>query len=160
MIAADPAVLPLGSIVHIEGMGRRQVQDTGSAIRGRHLDIFFDDCAEARRWGRQQRAVRILHPHHQPAPVAREARACRSTSPRRHSSGAVARAAHHGREGGIPILGNVLLEAKDGRLSIAATDLELSIRCGCEAQVNEPGAITVSGSCSRSCAPCPTRTCS
>ena len=61
VIAADPAVLPLGSIVHIEGMGRRQVQDTGSAIRGRHLDIFFDDCAEARRWGRQQRAVRILH---------------------------------------------------------------------------------------------------
>lgn len=43
----------------------------------------------------------------------------------------------------IPILGNVLLEAKDGRLSIAATDLELSIRCGCEATVGQPGAITV-----------------
>lgn len=61
VIAADPAVLPIGSIVHIDGMGRRQVQDTGSAIRGRHVDVFFDDCAEARRWGRQQRAVRILH---------------------------------------------------------------------------------------------------
>ena len=31
----------------------------------------------------------------------------------------------------IPILSNVLLEARDDRLTLTATDLELGIRCSC-----------------------------
>lgn len=60
-VAADPSVLPLGSIVHVEGLGVRMVHDVGSKVKGRHIDVFVDDCAAARDWGRRRRAVRIIH---------------------------------------------------------------------------------------------------
>lgn len=59
--AADPRVLPLGSIVWIEGLGQRQIHDVGPAVRGRHVDVYSDDCREARAWGRQRRRVTVLH---------------------------------------------------------------------------------------------------
>jgi 3D (Asp-Asp-Asp) domain-containing protein len=40
-IAADPKVLPLGTIVYIEGMGQFTVKDTGSAIKGNRVDIWM-----------------------------------------------------------------------------------------------------------------------
>ena len=43
----------------------------------------------------------------------------------------------------IPILSNLLVEARDGRLTITATDLELSIRTSCEAKVKKEGAGTI-----------------
>jgi DNA polymerase III subunit beta len=43
----------------------------------------------------------------------------------------------------IPILSNLLVSAKGGRLSITATDLELSIRTSCEAKVKKDGAGTI-----------------
>jgi DNA polymerase III subunit beta len=43
----------------------------------------------------------------------------------------------------IPILSNLLVEAKDNRLTITATDLELSIRTSCEAKVKKEGAATI-----------------
>src|SRR5260221_13259747 len=43
----------------------------------------------------------------------------------------------------IPILSNLLVEARDGRLTISATDLELSIRTSCEAKVKKEGAGTI-----------------
>jgi len=42
-----------------------------------------------------------------------------------------------------PILSNVLLEAGDSWLNIAATDLEVGIRGRCEAEVADPGSVTV-----------------
>ena len=47
------------------------------------------------------------------------------------------------RKNSIPILSNVLVDAQDGRLRISATDLDVSVRCGCAAQVKAPGAITL-----------------
>jgi DNA polymerase-3 subunit beta len=47
------------------------------------------------------------------------------------------------RKNSIPILSNVLAEAKGGELRIAATDLDVSLRCGCPAQVTADGAITL-----------------
>jgi DNA polymerase III subunit beta len=44
----------------------------------------------------------------------------------------------------IPILSNILLEAEGERLKITATDLDVSICCGCPAAVHEPGTMTVS----------------
>ena len=44
----------------------------------------------------------------------------------------------------IPILSNILLEIADGNLAISATDLDLSICCGCPAEVAEPGTLTIS----------------
>ena len=43
----------------------------------------------------------------------------------------------------VPILSNVLLEARDGKLSLTATDLDVTIRCAVEATVSEEGATTL-----------------
>src|SRR5438034_8008680 len=43
----------------------------------------------------------------------------------------------------IPILSNLLVEAKGSRLTITATDLELSIRTSCEAKIKKEGAGTI-----------------
>src|SRR5580698_8833114 len=43
----------------------------------------------------------------------------------------------------IPILSNLLFEAKGNRLTITATDLELSIRTSCEAKVKKEGSGTI-----------------
>lgn len=47
------------------------------------------------------------------------------------------------RKNSIPILSNVLLDARGGTLHISATDLDVSVRCGCEARVPSSGAITL-----------------
>jgi len=44
----------------------------------------------------------------------------------------------------IPILSNILLRADGDFLTLAATDLEVSLTGGCAAQIEEPGGITVS----------------
>lgn len=50
-IAVDPAVIPLGSTVYIEGIGIRKAEDTGSAIRGYKIDMFMNDLNEATNFG-------------------------------------------------------------------------------------------------------------
>lgn len=63
IVAADPAVLPVGSVVRIiDGVasGIYTVMDTGAEIKGRKIDIFIPDCARAERFGEQRVRVRIL----------------------------------------------------------------------------------------------------
>src|SRR5436309_2528521 len=43
----------------------------------------------------------------------------------------------------IPILSHLLLDAKDGRLALAATDLDVSLATYCEAEVKRDGAVAV-----------------
>ena len=43
----------------------------------------------------------------------------------------------------MPILGNALIEASDGNVSLTTTNLDMSIRCRIKAQVDEPGTITL-----------------
>lgn len=43
----------------------------------------------------------------------------------------------------IPILSNLLLRAEDGHIELAATDLEVTLRTNCPAEILEPGGITV-----------------
>ena len=40
-IAADPRILPIGSVVVIDGMGTFVVKDTGGAIKGNRIDIWM-----------------------------------------------------------------------------------------------------------------------
>ncbi len=47
------------------------------------------------------------------------------------------------RKNSIPILSNVLVEARPDELRISATDLDVSLRCGCAAQVVKEGAVTL-----------------
>lgn len=43
----------------------------------------------------------------------------------------------------LPILSNVLLRAEEQRLELTATDLDVTISCGVQATIQEPGAITL-----------------
>jgi 3D (Asp-Asp-Asp) domain-containing protein/flavin-binding protein dodecin len=54
-IAADWRVLPKGTIVWIEGVGQREVQDTGSAIKGKKIDLYFENENDAEIFGRQKK---------------------------------------------------------------------------------------------------------
>ena len=58
----DPRVIPLGSRLLIEGFEGTVfvAEDTGSAVRGNVVDVWFDDPAAARRFGTQTRTVTIL----------------------------------------------------------------------------------------------------
>jgi 3D (Asp-Asp-Asp) domain-containing protein len=65
IVAADPAVIPLGSRVRINGLGRPHdrvydVEDTGREVKGRELDIFMKDCSAAKQFGRRSARVRVL----------------------------------------------------------------------------------------------------
>ena len=60
-VAADPRVLPLGSRVLIEGLGERHVHDVGGLVKGRQLDEYVEDCAEAKGWDNRPRMVQVLH---------------------------------------------------------------------------------------------------
>jgi len=65
IVAADPKILPVGSIISIEWPpgpleGVYSVLDTGPAITGREVDIYMRDCSRAERFGRQLLQIRIL----------------------------------------------------------------------------------------------------
>src|SRR5829696_3115265 len=47
------------------------------------------------------------------------------------------------RKNTIPILANVLLDAKDGEVRFLATDLEVGLRSRCDATVTKPGSLTL-----------------
>jgi len=53
VVAVDPAVIPLGSKVWVQGRGWLSAEDTGGAIRGNRVDIFLPIRGEAMRFGRQ-----------------------------------------------------------------------------------------------------------
>ena len=55
-IAADPSVIPLGTRIVIDGVSY-VVEDTGKAIKGNRLDIYFDTHEEAVRYGRKEKYV-------------------------------------------------------------------------------------------------------
>jgi 3D (Asp-Asp-Asp) domain-containing protein len=43
-VAVDPRVIPLHSTVHVDGFGTYQAEDTGGAVKGRHVDIYGCDA--------------------------------------------------------------------------------------------------------------------
>src|SRR5262249_13550519 len=56
-IAADPKVLPLGTMVHIEAgkyTGVYKVADTGGRIKGNRIDIYVPNAKEAKLFGRKR----------------------------------------------------------------------------------------------------------
>lgn len=52
-IAVDPKVIPIGWWVYIEGIGFRRAEDTGSAIKGKKIDIYYDSESRANKFGRK-----------------------------------------------------------------------------------------------------------
>lgn len=59
-IAVDTRIIPLGSILYIEGFGYFIAQDTGSAIKGNRIDIFVDSHQQALKLGRKKANVYLL----------------------------------------------------------------------------------------------------
>lgn len=59
-IAADPRVLPLGTVVHIEGMGQFVVKDTGGAIKGNRIDIWMPNRGSAMQFGKRKVKLRVI----------------------------------------------------------------------------------------------------
>ena len=63
--AADPDLLPVGSVVQIDKLPERYngiytVMDTGPKVHGRHLDLYIWNCDEALELGRRQMAITVL----------------------------------------------------------------------------------------------------
>jgi len=67
-IAVDPDLIPLLSHVYVEGLcafsaqfnGRYFATDTGSAIQGNRIDIYFERVEDAIRFGRRRMRVYVL----------------------------------------------------------------------------------------------------
>ena len=59
-IAADTRILPIGTIVWIEGLGQFVVKDTGGAIKGNRIDIWMPNTSSARKFGRRSVVLKII----------------------------------------------------------------------------------------------------
>ncbi len=66
VVAVDPKVIPLGTKLYIESTdgtssyGYASAEDTGSAIKGNKIDLFFENRSDALRFGRRTVKVYIL----------------------------------------------------------------------------------------------------
>lgn len=60
LIAVDPAVIPLGSKVWVEGYGEAVAGDTGGAIKGHKIDVLMPSTSKAKAWGRKTVKIKIL----------------------------------------------------------------------------------------------------
>jgi 3D (Asp-Asp-Asp) domain-containing protein len=53
VVAVDPAVIPLGTRLTIPGYGEGVAADTGPAVQGSTIDLWFPSTAQALQWGRR-----------------------------------------------------------------------------------------------------------
>jgi 3D (Asp-Asp-Asp) domain-containing protein len=63
--AADPELLPVGSVIQVDRLGERYngiytIMDTGPKVQGRHIDIYMWSCYEALELGRRGIQVTVL----------------------------------------------------------------------------------------------------
>lgn len=59
-VAVDPRLIPLYSKVYVEGYGWARAEDTGSAIKGRRIDVWFPSRDQALKWGVKKVKVYIF----------------------------------------------------------------------------------------------------
>jgi len=62
LVAVDPRVIPMGTVLYIEGYGMAIAADRGRAIKGHKIDLFFSTRALALQFGRRKVRVHILRP--------------------------------------------------------------------------------------------------
>lgn len=60
IVAVDPRVIPLGTLLFVEGYGFAYAADTGGAIKGNRIDLCFTNNAQCNQFGRQTVTVHIL----------------------------------------------------------------------------------------------------
>ncbi len=59
VVAVDPRLIPLGTRLFIPGYGPGIAADTGSAIKGRIIDLWMPTYAETQAWGRRTVTITI-----------------------------------------------------------------------------------------------------
>ena len=59
VVAVDPALIPLGTKLHVPGYGRSLAADVGTAIKGRIIDLWFPSTERARAWGRRTVTITV-----------------------------------------------------------------------------------------------------
>jgi 3D (Asp-Asp-Asp) domain-containing protein len=59
VVAVDPSTIPLGTRMTIPGYGEGFAADTGSAIQGATIDLWFPTLAQARAWGRRTVSITL-----------------------------------------------------------------------------------------------------
>ncbi len=60
VIAVDPSVIPLGSMVEVSGYGIAIAGDTGGAIKGNIIDCHFPTVDQCIQWGRRSVTVTVI----------------------------------------------------------------------------------------------------
>lgn len=61
MVSVDPAVIPMGSRLYVEGYGYATAADRGSSIKGNKIDVFLESKEACRKWGRRSVKVYVLN---------------------------------------------------------------------------------------------------
>ena len=61
VIAVDPAIIPLGTKVWVEGYGEAIAGDTGGAIKGHKIDVFIPSYDNAMAWGVKKVKIKVLN---------------------------------------------------------------------------------------------------
>ena len=59
VVAVDPGVIPMGSLLFIEGYGYAVAADVGGAIKGHHIDVWVKTAKEANIWWGKRRNVKV-----------------------------------------------------------------------------------------------------
>lgn len=60
VIAVDPRVIPLNSLVYVEGYGFAVAADTGGAIKGNKIDVCFPSASQVNTWGRKKVTIHVF----------------------------------------------------------------------------------------------------
>jgi 3D (Asp-Asp-Asp) domain-containing protein len=60
VVAVDPSVIPLGTRMTIPGYGEGVAADTGGAVHGNTIDLWFPTVAQALQWGRRTVTI-VIH---------------------------------------------------------------------------------------------------
>ena len=58
--AVDPKVIPLKTLLYVEGYGPAYAADVGGDIKGRRIDLCFNSTREANAFGRKKTRVYLL----------------------------------------------------------------------------------------------------
>jgi 3D (Asp-Asp-Asp) domain-containing protein len=59
VVAVDPSVIPLGTHLIVPGYGEAVAADTGGAVIGDTIDLWFPSLAQAQAWGRRSITIEL-----------------------------------------------------------------------------------------------------
>lgn len=59
-IAVDPYVIPMGSKIYVPGYGWGVASDTGGAIQGSKIDIWYPSTSDCQQWGVRNVTITVM----------------------------------------------------------------------------------------------------